>query len=70
MEVRGVSRSGQAFVAATEGSQFTMYAVMKTLGLPLTEEQAKFQSYLERRYPPVADGQVREINEDDPREDR
>ena len=48
-----MSRSGQEFVASTEGSQFTMYAVMIALGLPLTEEQAKFQAYLERKYPAV-----------------
>jgi len=50
-----MSRSGQAFVAATEGHQFTLYAVMRRLGLPLTEEQAKFQEYLERTYPPVVE---------------
>jgi len=50
-----MSRSGQAFVAATEGHQFTMYAVMRAMGLPLTEEQEKFQAYLERTYPAVVD---------------
>ena len=48
-----MSKSGQAFVAATEGHQFTMYAVMRAMGLPLTEEQEKFQAYLERTYPAV-----------------
>ena len=50
-----MSRSGQAFVASTEGSQCTMYAVMRMMGLPLTEEQAKFQAYLERKYPAYAE---------------
>lgn len=49
-----MSRSGQAFVAETEGSQFTMYAMMRAMGLPLTKEQEEFQNYLEQRYPPVA----------------
>jgi len=48
-----MSRSGQTFVAATEGTQFTMYAVMRTLGLPLTKEQEDFQNYLESKYPPI-----------------
>ncbi len=48
-----MSKSGQAFVAATQGHQFTMYAVMRAMGLPLTEEQEKFQAYLERKYPAV-----------------
>lgn len=49
-----MSKSGQAYVAATEGTQFTMYAVMRLLGIPLSKEQAAFQDYLESRYPPVA----------------
>lgn len=49
-----MSKSGQAFVAKTEGAQFTMYAVMRAMGLPLTPEQEKFQAYLERTYPAVA----------------
>lgn len=47
-----MSKSGQAFVAATEGSQSTMYAVMKKLGIPLSKEQEEFQAKLERLYPP------------------
>ncbi len=61
-----MSKSGQAFVAKTEGHAFTMYAMMKghaftmfammkMMGIPLTEEQAKFQAYLEKTYPAVAD---------------
>ena len=50
-----MSKSGQAFVAKTEGNKFTMYAVMRAMGLPLTEEQERFQAYLERTYPAVVD---------------
>ena len=49
-----MSKSGQEFVARTEGTQFTMYAIMKTMGLPLTKGQEGFQAYLERIYPPIA----------------
>lgn len=62
----GISK--QAFIAATEGHQFTMYAVMRALGLPLTKEQEEFQAYLERTYPVVVnkgeveDGRIRKIN--------
>ena len=48
-----MGKSGQAFVAATKGHQFTMYAVMRAMGLPLTKEQEKFQAYLERTYPAI-----------------
>jgi len=48
-----MSRSGQAFVAATEGASRTMYAMMIMMGIPLTEEQAKFQAYLESKYPAI-----------------
>ncbi len=48
-----MSKSGQVFVAATEGHIFTLYAVMRAMGIPLTEEQEKFQAYLERTYPAV-----------------
>jgi len=50
-----VSRSGQVFVAATKGHQFTLYAVLRALGLPLTDEQEKFQAYLEKTYPAVVE---------------
>ena len=49
-----MSKSGQAYVAATEGTDFTMYSIMRAMGIPLSEEQAKFQAYLESRYPPVS----------------
>ena len=50
-----MSKSGQAFVAATEGHQFTLYAMCRSLGIPLTEEQEKFQAYLERTYPTMVE---------------
>ena len=50
-----MSKSGQAFIAATQGSNRTMYAVMKRLGIPLSKEQEQFQAYLERAYPEVVD---------------
>lgn len=48
-----MSKSGQAFVASTEGHQFTLYAMMRMMGIPLSEEQEKFQAHLERTYPAV-----------------
>lgn len=51
-----MSKSGQAFVAATQGSSRTMYAVIRMMGLPLSEEQEKLQRYLEMKYPPVIEG--------------
>ena len=48
-----MSKSEQAFVAATQGTQFTLYATMKAMGIPLSEEQKKVQAHLERLYPPV-----------------
>jgi len=50
-----MSRSGQAFVAATEGHSFTMYAMMRAMGLPLSKEQEEFQAFLERTYPAVVE---------------
>lgn len=50
-----MSRSGQAYVAATQGTNFTMYSMMKVMGIPLSKEQAKFQAYLERTYPTVVE---------------
>lgn len=48
-----MSKSGQEFVAKTEGTQSTLYAVCRAMGIPLTKEQEEFQAYLESRYPPV-----------------
>lgn len=45
-----MSKSEQEFVARTDGAQFTLYAVMRAMGFPLSEEQEKFQTYLERKY--------------------
>ena len=65
-----MSKSGQAFVAATEGSQSTLYAACKALGIPLSEEQEEFQSYLERTYPTniinheVDEEQAREVKQE------
>lgn len=48
-----MSKSGNAFIATTKGTQFTLYATMKAMGIPLSEEQEKCQKYLESKYPPV-----------------
>ena len=50
-----MSKSGQAFVAATQGHSFTLYATCKAMGIPLSKEQEKFQAYLERTYPAVVE---------------
>ena len=51
-----MSKSGQEFVAKTQGTYYTQYALMKRLGIPLSKEQEDFQKELERRYPPVVKG--------------
>ncbi len=48
-----MSRSGQEFIAQTQGTEFTMYRMMECLGLKLSPDQEKFQRYLENKYPPV-----------------
>jgi len=48
-----MSKSGQEYVARTEGTQFTLYSAMKFFGIPLSPEQEKFQAHLESKYPPV-----------------
>ena len=48
-----MSRSEQAFTAATEGTEFTMYAMMRKMGIPLSLEQEKFQTYLESMHPAI-----------------
>jgi len=55
-----MSKSGQAFVAATEGHQFTLYAIMRKMGIPLTKEQEGFQAYLERTYPAIVEKEERD----------
>ena len=61
-----MSMSSNEFIARTQGPQFTMYAVMKALNLPLTKEQEEFQARLEKKY---SHGRVGITNEDG-REDR
>ena len=48
-----MSKSGNAYIAATQGHQSTLYAACRAMGIPLSEEQEKFQAYLERTYPAV-----------------
>ncbi len=48
-----MSKSEQIFIAMTQGHTFTLYAMMRLMGIPLTEEQAKYQAYLEERYPAI-----------------
>ena len=50
-----MSKSGNEFIAKTEGYQFTLYAVCKAMGIPLSKEQEKFQAYLERTHPAVVE---------------
>jgi len=40
----------QEYIAWTRGAEYTMYAVMKRLNIPLSERQAKCQEYLEQKY--------------------
>lgn len=47
-----MSRSGNAFIAETKGTNHTLYAMCKRLGIPLSKSQEEFQRELERRYPP------------------
>ena len=46
-----MSQSGNEFIAKTQGAQFTLYAMCRAMGIPLTKEQEDFQAYLERTYP-------------------
>lgn len=48
-----MSKSGQLFIAQTQGTEFTLYAVMKKLGIPLSKEQQEFQEKLEKQYPRI-----------------
>lgn len=58
-----MSKSGNAYIAATQGTQFTMYAACKALGIPLSKEQEEFQEYLERTYPPIVADEEEEEDE-------
>ena len=55
-----MSQSGAWFIAAKEGTSFTMYAVMERLGIPLSPRQEACQRELERRYPPVIEHEEEE----------
>lgn len=48
-----MGKSGQAYIAATQGHSFTLYAVCKAMGIPLSKEQEEFQAHLERTYPAI-----------------
>lgn len=48
-----MSMSGQTYIAKTQGTVFTLYAVMRSMGIRLSEEQQKFQKHLERTYPRI-----------------
>ena len=56
-----MSKSGNWYIAATEGTEFTLYSMMRKLGIPLTKEQEEFQNQLERRFPPIISKE--ELNE-------
>jgi len=45
-----MSKSGQWFIAVTQGPQFTLYSTMKKMGLPLTERQEELQKQFEEKY--------------------
>ncbi|MGW8177269.1 MAG: hypothetical protein ACWGQW_00510 [bacterium] len=53
----------QLYIAQTMGSSFTMYAAMKAMGIPLSEEQARFQEYIEETCPPVVG--IEEVEKED-----
>ncbi len=48
-----MGRSGQAYIAATYGTSFTLYAACRASGIALTPEQERFQAELETKYPPI-----------------
>ncbi len=41
----------QELIAMEFGSQHTLYAICKAMGIPLTESQVKAQEYFEKKYP-------------------
>lgn len=59
-----MSKSGQTFVAKTEGTQFTLYAMCKAMGISLSKEQEEFQAYLEKTYPPVIEKESKNAGRD------
>jgi len=48
---RLMSRSGNWFIASTQGADCTLYAAMRKMGVPLTPSQEACQSQLEKMYP-------------------
>ena len=48
-----MSRSSNWFIAATQGSDMTLYAALRKMGITLTPSQEACQKELERRYPPT-----------------
>ena len=60
-----MSKSGQTFIAATQGHQFTMYAAMKAAGIPLSKEQEECQAHLEKTYPAVVEKAKEEKSDKD-----
>lgn len=53
--------SGQAHIAATYGTSFTLYAACRASGIALTPEQERFQAELEAKYPPIVEQE--EVND-------
>ena len=45
-----MSRLGNEFIAKTQGTQSTLYAMCRAMGIPLTKEQEEFQRRLEEKY--------------------
>lgn len=52
-----MSKSGQWYIAQTYGSEYTLYAAMRKMGIPLTKSQEECQRMLEEKYPPKEDKQ-------------
>ena len=45
-----MGKMGQLYIAQTLGTDFTLYAAMRKLGIPLSLEQEKCQQQLEKLY--------------------
>jgi len=58
-----MSQSGNLFIAKTQGTQHTLYAMCKAMGIPLTKRQEEFQTYLEGKYPTVVENKEENNNE-------
>ena len=46
-----MSKSGNWYIASIYGSDHTLYAAMRKMGIPLTPGQEKCQAALEKMYP-------------------